>query len=52
MRPPVVYLLDVDNTLFDSDRLIADLMRYCGTSWAMPTTWARSRVIGPTIRAI
>ena len=28
MRPPVVYLLDVDNTLFDSDRLIADLMRY------------------------
>ena len=28
MRPPVVYLLDVDNTLLDSDRLIADLMRH------------------------
>jgi FMN phosphatase YigB (HAD superfamily) len=28
MRSPVVYLLDVDNTLFDSDRLIADLMRH------------------------
>jgi len=28
MRSAVVYLLDVDNTLFDSDRLIVDLMRY------------------------
>ena len=28
MRLPVVYLLDVDNTLLDSDRLIADLMRH------------------------
>jgi FMN phosphatase YigB (HAD superfamily) len=28
MAVPVVYLLDVDNTLFDSDRLISDLMRH------------------------
>lgn len=28
MPPPVVFLLDVDNTLLDSDRVIADLMRY------------------------
>jgi FMN phosphatase YigB (HAD superfamily) len=28
MRQPVVYLLDVDNTLLDSDRLIGDLMRH------------------------
>lgn len=28
MKAPVVFLLDVDNTLLDSDRLIADLMRY------------------------
>ena len=28
MRLPVVYLLDVDNTLLDSDHLIADLMRH------------------------
>ena len=28
MPSPVVYLLDVDNTLLDSDRVIADLMRH------------------------
>lgn len=28
MAPPVVFLLDVDNTLLDNDRVIADLMRY------------------------
>ena len=28
MASPVVYLLDVDNTLLDSDRLIGDLMRH------------------------
>lgn len=28
MPRPVVFLLDVDNTLLDSDRVIADLMRY------------------------
>ncbi|MEO8520816.1 MAG: HAD family hydrolase, partial [Acidobacteriota bacterium] len=28
MQPPVVFLLDVDNTLLDNDRVIADLMRH------------------------
>ncbi len=28
MPPPVVFLLDVDNTLLDNDRVIADLMRH------------------------
>jgi FMN phosphatase YigB (HAD superfamily) len=28
MPSPVVYLLDVDNTLLDSDRVVADLMRH------------------------
>jgi FMN phosphatase YigB (HAD superfamily) len=27
---PVVYLLDVDNTLLDNDRIVADMMRYLG----------------------
>ena len=25
---PVVYLLDVDNTLLDNDRVVADMMRH------------------------
>jgi len=28
MNSPVVYLLDVDNTLLDNDRVVADLMRH------------------------
>ena len=28
MRSPVVYLLDVDNTLLDNDQVVADLMRH------------------------
>src|SRR5262245_19625152 len=28
MKSPVVYLLDVDNTLLDNDRVVADLMRH------------------------
>src|SRR3954462_8619730 len=28
MSSPVVYLLDVDNTLLDNDRIVADLMRH------------------------
>jgi FMN phosphatase YigB (HAD superfamily) len=28
MTSPVVFLLDVDNTLLDNDRVVADLMRY------------------------
>ena len=28
MTAPVAYLLDVDNTLLDNDRVVADLMRY------------------------
>src|SRR5689334_16229401 len=32
---PVVYLLDVDNTLLDNDRIVADMMRHLG------------RIVGP-----
>jgi hypothetical protein len=28
MPSPIVYLLDVDNTLLDNDRVVADLMRH------------------------
>ncbi len=28
MRPPVLFLVDVDNTLLDNDQVVADLMRY------------------------
>src|SRR6476620_5517240 len=30
MKSPVVFLLDVDNTLLDNDRVIADLRRHLG----------------------
>jgi FMN phosphatase YigB (HAD superfamily) len=32
MTSPVVFLLDVDNTLLDNDRVVADLMRYLDKS--------------------
>ncbi len=46
---PIVFLLDVDNTLLDSDRVVADLMRHLDRPAAET---ARGRLVSRTSTAV
>jgi len=51
---PVVFLVDVDNTLIDNDHIAADLKRHLEreVGHERQTTWARCNAIGWSIPVI